>query len=125
MRYGLVKKVATTPANVLDHKITKNIAPKEGTVFMDKGYDTKKTQEVLKAKGLHSSTIMKNNNSEKNRDLDGWRSKIRMPFEGTFSKRRRRAKFRGQVKVLMQCFFEAIVHNLKKAVRILPETIPV
>lgn len=125
MRYGLVKKVATTPANVLDHKVTKNIAPKEGTVFMDKGYDTKKTQEVLKAKGLHPSTIMKNNNSEKNRDLDRWRSKIRMPFEGTFSKRRRRAKFRGQVKVLMQCFFEAIVHNLKKAVRILPTTIPV
>ena len=63
---------------------------------------------------------MKKNNKLKNQDLDSWKSKIRMPFEGNFSKLRKRAKFRGQTKVLFQCFSEAIVHNLKKAVIILP-----
>ena len=121
MRHGLVKKVAATPANILDFQVAGNIAPKEGAVFADKMYDTKKTDVVLRARGVHAATIRKNTNKTKNRDLDRWRSGIRMPFEGTFSKRRKRAKFRSLVKVTMQCFFEAIVHNLKKAVMFIPQ----
>lgn len=120
MRHGLVKKVATTPANVLDFQVASNIAPKEGAVFADKLYDTAKTQATFVGKGCYPATIRKNNNPEKNRDLDRWRSSIRMPFEGVFSKRKKRAKFRGLVKLTMQCFFEAIVHNLKKAVVLVP-----
>src|SRR3989339_1872822 len=41
MRYGLINKVAVTPANVPDYKAMKNIAPKQGMVFADKGYDYK------------------------------------------------------------------------------------
>lgn len=119
MRYGLIKKVAVTAANVQDFAVVKNIAPKEGTVFMDKMYDTKKTDLVLRARGLHPSTLRKNTNPLKNRDLDRWRSGIRMPFESTFSKQSKFARYRGHAKVTMQCFFEALVYNMKKAVRIL------
>jgi IS5 family transposase len=121
MRHGLVRKVAVTPANVPDFAMTGNIAPKSGAVFSDKLYDTKKNDTLLKSLNLHPATIRKNTNKLKIRGLDNWRSSIRMPFEGTFSKRRKRTKFRTLVKVTMQCFLEALVHNLKKAVRfILP-----
>jgi len=119
MRHGLIAKVAVTAANVQDFAVVKNIAPQAGTVFMDKMYDTKKTDRILVALGLHPSTLRKNNNPEKNRDLDRWRSGIRMPFESTFSKQSKRARYRGHAKVAMQCFLEATIHNMKKAVRIL------
>lgn len=120
MRHGLIDKVAVTPANVPDPKALENIITKNTMIFMDKIYDQKKTYKILRANGCHSGIIMKNNNKSKNKDLDCWKSKTRMPFEGNFSKLRKRAKFRSQVKVLFQCFSEAIVHNLKKAVTILP-----
>jgi IS5 family transposase len=119
MRHGLIRKVAVTPANVPDFKTVKSIAPKQGAVFMDKMYDTKKTDGILKARGIYAATIRKNTNKEKNRDLDRWHSGIRMPFEGVFSKMSKYARYRGHAKVAMQAFLQAIVHNLKKAVRIL------
>jgi transposase, IS5 family len=126
MRYGLKKKVVVTPANVLDYEVMKSVCPEQGMVFMDKLYDVAKADKWIKAKGCHAATIRKKNNKNKNRDLDRWRSSVRMPFEGVFSKTRKRAKFRGLEKVTMQCFFEAICHNLKKAVRILPmERVPI
>ena len=120
MRHGLIKKLAVTPANILDYKVTKHIAPKSGMVFSDKLYDCKDNNQVLKATGLHAGTIRKNNNQAKNKDLDRFLSALRMPFEGTFSKLRKRAKFRSQVKVFFQATFEALCHNLRKAVAILP-----
>jgi len=117
MRYGLVRKVAVTSADVLDFQATKSVLPKQGAVFMDKGYDTEETDNVLKAKGLHPCTLRKNNNKKKNKNLDAWRSKIRMPFECSFSKVEKRARYRGRAKVALQCFLEAIVHNMKKAIR--------
>ena len=119
MRHGLVKNVAVTAANVPDFKAVQRVIPKEGAVFMDKIYDTKKTDGMLRSRLLHPATIRKNNNQIKNRDLDRWRSAIRMPFEGTFSKMNKRARYRGHAKVALQCFFEAIAYNLKKSVRIL------
>lgn len=116
MRHGLIKKVAVTPANTPDFRVAPNVCPKDGAVFMDKIYDTKKTDALLRTRGIHLATIRKNNNPNKNRDLDRWRSKVRMPFEGTFSKLQRRARYRGLAKMVFQCFLEAIVHNLRKAV---------
>lgn len=120
MRYGLISKVAVTPANVPDYQAVKNICPPQGMVFDDKGYDYKEADRWIRANGCVPATLRKNNNQQKNHDLDRWRSGIRMPFESTFSKQRKRAKYRGQVKVLFQCFAEALVHNLKKAITILP-----
>jgi len=127
MRYGLIDKLAVTPANVVDFKVTKSICPKQGMVFTDKLYDCKESDKWIKANNCYAATIRKNNNKQKNRDLDRWRSKVRMPFEGVFSKLNKRARYRGQAKVTMQCFLEAICHNLKKAVKILPskELIPI
>lgn len=125
MRYGLIKAVAITPANVPDFRVLKDICPDQGAVFTDKLYDCRETDQVIKANGCHPATIRKNNNRKKNKDLDRWRSKVRMPFEGIFSKLRKRAKFKGLKKTTFQGVFEAVCHNLKKAVTILPpETAP-
>lgn len=120
MKHGLIKKTKATPANAVDPKVVKDICPDQGMVFMDKLYDCQEAERVLKDNHCHSAIIRKNNNKLKNKDKDRWLSSVRMPFEGTFSKLRRRAKFRGLNKVNFQCIFEAICHNLKKAVLILP-----
>src|SRR3990167_8437350 len=117
MRHGLVTKVSVTAANVPDFKAIEQVLHEYGAVFTDKLYDTKKTEAVIRASGCHPATIRKNTNKEKNRDLDRWRSGVRMPFEGVFSKMSKFARYRGHAKVVMQAFFQALVHNLKKAVR--------
>lgn len=124
MRYGLIDKMAVTPANVPDQRMLENICPNSCMVFMDKLYDTKKSNLILLANNCASGIIRKKNNKTKNCDLDKWRSKIRMPFEATFSKLNKRARYRSSVKVLFQCFAEAIAYNLKKTIRILPDPIP-
>lgn len=43
----------------------------------------------------------------------------RVPFEGTFSKFNHQARYRGRTKIFIQCVAEAVVHNLKKAVKVL------
>lgn len=123
MRYGLIDKLAVTPANVLDFDALKNICPDNQMIFMDKLYDTKKSDLILLANGCAAGTIRKNNNKNKNFDLDRWRSKIRMPFEGTFSKLRKRTRYRGKVKVVFENFALAICYNLKKAITVLPDQI--
>lgn len=120
MRFGLIDKLAVTPANVPDPKALKEIITKNTMIFMDKIYNQKKAYQTLEANNCHSGIIKKINNKTKNKDLDKWKSKTRMPFECNFSKLRKRAKFKSQVKVLFQCFSEALCHNLKKAVLILP-----
>jgi IS5 family transposase len=122
MRYGLISKTTVTPANVLDYQIVEQICPKEGYIFMDKLYDTKETNRKIKASGCSPGTIRKNNNPNKNYDLDRWRSHMRMPFEGTFSKLPKRARYRGQTKVAFQNFGESMTYNLKKAIRYLPQS---
>lgn len=121
MRFGLIDKLAITPANVLDFNALENICPQNCMVFTDKLYDCRKADFIFQANNCYAGTIRKRNNKNKNRDLDRWRSKIRMPFEGCFSKLRKRAKFRGLEKVVMQGFMEAICHNLRKAIAILPK----
>lgn len=118
MKQGIVMKVAVTPANVTDAQALKHVIPQSGAVIADKGYDTNAAHNLLAAKGLHAGIIQKNNRTTKNHDLDRWRSKIRMPFEGSFSKLHRRAKYRGLRKVQFQAFAEAIATNLKRFVTV-------
>ena len=120
MRYGLIRKTAITPANVLDYQALNQVCPEEGMIFADKLFDCRRARLELKAHHCHAGIIRKNNNKEKNRDLDCWLSHRRMPFEGTFSKLRKRAKFRGKAKIVFQNFFESLCHNLKKAIAVLP-----
>ena len=122
MRYGLIDKTTITPANVLDFQVVDQICPKQGYIFMDKLYDTKKTDQKIRNSGCSPGTIRKNNNREKNYDLDRWRSRMRMPYESTFSKLSKRAKYRGKTKVSFQNFGESICFNLKKAIQYLPQS---
>jgi IS5 family transposase len=111
---GLVEKVAVTPANQSDAKSLKYICPKEGMVFCDKAYSIKTAQDILKANLCHSGAIMKNNRKDKDRRKDKWLTKIRSPFENTFSKLSKKSRYRGIAKNQMQVFLEAIVFNVKR-----------
>ena len=122
MRYGLITKTTVTPANVLDYQVVNQILPGNGYVFADKLYDTKKTESLIRASGCSPGTIRKNNNPDKNYDLDRWRSGIRMPYEATFSKLPKRARYRGKAKVGFQNYAQSICFNLKKALSYLPST---
>ena len=114
MGSGLIKAIAVTPANVTDQEGLKHVCPNTGMVFGDKQYCCKKAQNTMKNNHCHSGAIMKNNMTKKNKDKDRWLSRMRAPFEGTFSKLSHRARYRGWAKVQMQAFLEAIVFNVKR-----------
>lgn len=121
MRFGMIEKVVVTGANILDFQVETSILPKQGAcIFADKLYDTKGFQTILQSRHCHSAVIEKRSKKDRDRDLNTWRSKTRMPFENTFSRMRKRAKFRGHAKVTLQCFMEAICQNLKKAIAVAP-----
>lgn len=120
MRHGLIDKTTVTPANVPDFQVVNQICPNGGMIFMDKLYDTKKTNQMIRGSGCSLGTIRKNNNPNKNWDLDRWRSHMRMPFEGTFSKLVKRTRYRGQEKVAFANFAQSICFNLKKAIKVTP-----
>ena len=65
MRFGLISRVAVTPANTPDFKAVKNIAPKQGMVFMDKGYDYQEADQWIKEAGATPAILRKNNNKQK------------------------------------------------------------
>ena len=118
MGSGLINKVAVTPANVTDHWGLEYICPWDSIIFGDKQYCVSQAVTIMKAHGCESAAILKNNMKGKNRDRDRWISKVRSPFEGTFSKLKRRARYRGLAKVQLQTFMEAIVFNVKRLVTI-------
>jgi IS5 family transposase len=116
MKQGLITRLAVTPANLPDWDGLRHICPDGGMVFGDKAYGVKTAQNIMRANGCHSGAILRNNMKNKNKDLDRWRTKVRMPFEGVFSKDETRARYRGIAKVQMQGLWEAIIHNVKRLV---------
>ena len=48
---------------------------------------------------------------KKNKELDRFRSGLRMPFEGTFSKQNHHAPYRGHAEVTLQAFMQAPTYN--------------
>jgi IS5 family transposase len=120
MKSGIIRKVAATPANVPDGKALKHVCPKDGgMIFADKAYSSKETKNDIKRKGCYAGgVILKNNMKEKDFDKDRWTTKVRMPYEGTFSYCPRRARYKGLAKVQLQVFMEAVVHNLKRWIKI-------
>ncbi|MBK9499322.1 MAG: transposase [Leptospiraceae bacterium] len=111
---GLVEKVAVTPANVSDADGLKRVCPKEGMVLSDKAYSTQDAQNTMKANYCHSGAIMKNNMKGKNKQKDKWLTKLRSPFENTFSRLQKKSRYRGITKNQMQVFLEAIDFNIKR-----------
>ena len=89
-------------------------------VFADKLYDTSDVEKVLRAKGCASGIILKNNRKSKDFALDKWRSTVRMPYENTFARLSKFARYRGRLKMLFQGFAEAFAFNLKLMAKLSP-----
>ena len=118
MRNGFITRVLVTPANVPDSKVFDKLCPSGGMVLADKGYAGAVVEAVLEANGCHSGIMRKKNDPKKNREKDCWLTKLRMPFEGTFSKMPKKARYKGDEKTQFQATFEAIAFNLKRLARI-------
>ena len=112
MQSGMITKVAVTPANITDADGAKHILPHNGAVTGDKGY-VGALKEIVR-RGLHPMIIKRNNMKDKNADLDRWLSKLRCPYEGTFSKQNRRVRYKGIVKNQGAEFMYAIAYNFRR-----------
>ena len=124
MSAGLITRVVVTPANVSDHRALKQVCPRGGMVFGDKGYCVGEVQSTLAARGCHSGVILKRNMKKKNVDKDRWLSAVRMPFEGVFATLGKKARYRGVVKNQFQAFMQALAFNLKRLIKIEVSPIP-
>ena len=114
MQSGMINKISLTSANVSDAKGLRHICPNRGAIYVDKGYCTKDARHEIKRRGCHDATIKKNKMKIKNKDLDKWHIKLRMPYERIFSKMKKRTRYVGICKNQFTRFFEAMIHNSKK-----------
>ena len=118
MTHGLINKADVTSAEKPDAECIDLVCPDGGMVFADKGYCGKEVAKVLAEKKCHSGVIKRNNMKGKDFRHDKWLTGVRMPFEGVFSKMRKKTRYRGLAKQRWQVLFEAIVHNAKRLVKI-------
>lgn len=112
MQSGMINRVAVTPANVADADGAKHVMPRSGAVCADKGY-IGAILEILK-RGLHPMVIKRNNMKDKNVDLDRWITKLRAPYEGTFSKQNKRVRYKGVEKNQGAEFMYAMAYNFRR-----------
>jgi transposase, IS5 family len=120
MQSGMINKVAVTPANVIDAQGLKHVCPNQGAVYGDKGYCTSPAKKAAAKKGVHLAAIKNNNMKDKDKDKDKWYSKIRSPYERTFSKANHRVRYSGVAKNQFAEFMHAMCFNLRRLVSISP-----
>ena len=118
MQSGMITKVAVTPANVTDADGAKHVLPKSGAVAADKGY-VGAIHDMLQ-RGLHPMVIKRSNMKDKNAELDRWITKLRSPYEGTFSKQNKRVRYKGVVKNQGAEFLYAIAYNFRRLLALNP-----
>jgi IS5 family transposase len=118
MTQGLITRICASPANMEDMRGAKHVLPRKGMVFADKAYGVGESAFHMLRRGLHNGANLRNDMRKKNRDLDRWRSGVRMPYEGTFSKFEKRARYRGLRKCQLQAFLQALSHNFKRLIAI-------
>ncbi len=118
MRYGIIQNVVVTAANIPDHKGVPYLEPKNVIAFMDKGYDTRATDEYVRSRNCEPATIRKKNSKQADAKASAWRSKTRMPYESVFSHMNKRTRYRGIEKVGFKVIMESIAYNLKKTMKI-------
>jgi len=112
MQSGMINRVAVTPANVTDADGAKHVMPRSGAACADKGY-VGAILEMLR-RGVHPMVFKRNNMKDKNADLDRFFTKLRAPYEGTFSKQNKRVRYKGVVKNQGAEFMYAIAYNFKR-----------
>jgi IS5 family transposase len=115
---GMITKVAVTKANVADSDGAKHVLPGSGAVLGDKGY-VGAIRYILR-RGLHPMIIKRDNMKDKNADLDRWITKLRSPYERTFSKQNRRVRYKGVVKNQGAEFLYAIAFNFRRLLAVCP-----
>jgi len=118
MQSGMITKVAVTPANVTDADGARHILPGSGAVAGDKGYVG--AIRGMLARGLHPMVIKRSNMKGKNVDFDRWLTKLRCPYESTFSKQNNRVRYKGIAKNQGAEFMYAIAHNFKRLLVLSP-----
>ena len=118
MQSGMINRVAVTPANVTDADGAKHVMPRGGAACTDKGY-IGAIPEMLR-RGVHPMVIKRGNMKDKNVDLDRWISKLRAPYEGTFSKQNKRVRYKGVVKNQGAEFMYAIAFNFRRLLALNP-----
>lgn len=118
MQHGVITRVAVTAANVADSDGAKHVMPRSGAAVTDKGY-IGAIREMLR-RGVHPMVIKRNNMKDKNVDLDRWISKLRAPYEGTFSKQNKRVRYRGVVKNQGAEFLYAMAFNFRRMLAMNP-----
>ena len=109
---GLIQKVAVTPADVTDADAAKHVLPAQVAVMGDKGFVP--IVDYIRKHGLHPMILLRNNMSAKIAELDKWISKLRSPFERTFSKQNKRVRYRGVAKNQGAEFMYAIAYNMRR-----------
>jgi IS5 family transposase len=112
MQSGMITNVAVTPANIADSDGASQILPESGAVIGDKGY-IGAIGEILQ-RGLHPMIIKRKNMKEKNTELDKWITKLRSPYERTFSKQNNRVRYRGVTKNQVAEFLYAVAYNFRR-----------
>lgn len=118
MQSGMITRVAVTLANVADAAGAKHVMPRAGAACTDKGY-VGAIAEMLR-RGVHPMVIKRNNMKDKNRDLDRWISRLRSPYEGTFSKQNKRVRYKGTVKNQGAEFLYAVAFNFRRLLALNP-----
>jgi len=118
MQSGMINRVAVTAANVTDADGAKHVMPRSGAACCDKGY-IGAILEMLR-RGVHPMVILRNNMKDKNVDLDKWITKLRAPYEGTFSKQNKRVRYKGVVKNQGAEFMYAIAFNFRRLLALNP-----
>ncbi len=116
MKHGFITKVAVTPANINDSQALKHICPWESMVFADKGYCDSSARLIIQSRRCVNKAILKNNMKEKDKRRDAAISRLRMPFEGIFSKMDKRSRYKSIAKNQFQAFMQALVYNFKKLI---------
>jgi IS5 family transposase len=109
---GMIKKVAVTPADVTDAQAGVHVAKGGAAVLGDKGYVG--LIGHLVSHGIHPMIILKRSMRAKIAELDKWCSKLRAPYERTFSKQNKRVRYRGVAKNQGAEFMYAIAYNLRR-----------
>jgi len=87
-------------------------------VLGDKAYGIDAAKQLIRARGCHPGVIHKNNMKCKNKPLESWLTKLRMPDEGTFAALNNQARFRGLEKLNFQGLMQALAFNLRRLVRV-------
>jgi IS5 family transposase len=114
MAHGLITRVAASAADMEDNKGARHVLPRQGMVFADKAYGYGQARQRMKALGLHSGAILRNRSKGKDPDRERWLMSVRMPYESTFARFPKRARYRGLVKCQFQAFMQALSHNFKR-----------